>query len=276
MSEPFKQASVIIVTYNRPDALARVLLGLDEQTADAFEVVVADDGSTKGTRQVVDELRDQLSYPLKYVWQEDRGFRGARARNVAVLESVGDYLIFLDGDCIPMPDFVDGHRWLSEREWFVTGKRIKLGQRFTARVLSESLPVTRWPFWKWVIAKLRGDVYRSIPIPRFRTPAFRKRVPQRLNGCKTCNLAMWRSDFLRVDGFDENYIGWGFEDIDLVARLFGAGVYRKEGNFAIPVLHLWHPEESRSLLRQNKERWARRRAAGAVRAEVGISTHLRT
>ena len=128
----FALASIIVSTYNRPDALELVLLRLDEQTIDAFEVVVADDGSTAETAEVIERLKGRVRYVLKHVWQEDSGFRAARARNVAVLQSKGDYLLFLDGDCLPLPDFVETHRWLSERGWWVRGNRVDLVADLTA------------------------------------------------------------------------------------------------------------------------------------------------
>ena len=266
--------SIIVTTYNRPDALRRVLLELDRQGSDAFEVVVADDGSTRETADTIAGLRDKVVYRLKHVWQEDEGFRVARARNLAVLESEGDYLIFLDGDCIPLKGFVEGHRWLAEPGWWVRGTRADLEERFTERVLSENLAVTEWSLLRWAIADLRGEAARTIPFFRVRTQRFRKRSPRKWLGARTCNLGMWRDDFMRVDGFDESYIGWFGEDSDLVIRLINAGVHRKEGRYAVPVVHLWHPsatgfsrEANEALLSETSDR-------GAVRARRGISSHF--
>jgi glycosyltransferase involved in cell wall biosynthesis len=263
--------SIIVTTYNRPDALRRVLLDLDRQGSDTFEVVVADDGSTHETADMIADLRGRVGYRLKHAWQEDEGFRAARVRNLAVLQSEGDYLVFLDGDCIPLEGFVEGHRWLAERGWWVRGTRVGLRPEFTERVLREGLSVTDWGLARWVVASLRGDAGGPVPLARFRTQAFRKRRPRRWQGARTCNLAMWRDDFMRVDGFDESYTGWGREDSDFVVRLINAGVYRKEGRHAVPVLHLWHPSHLQGGLETNDALLSEVIDRGAVRARIGVS-----
>src|SRR5689334_759596 len=100
MSGRSPRVSLIITTYNRPEALAAVLRALDLQIERDFEVLIADDGSTDETRILLEGLRERVHFPLRHVWQEDRGFRAARARNLAVAASGGEYLVFLDGDCI--------------------------------------------------------------------------------------------------------------------------------------------------------------------------------
>jgi len=266
--------SVIVPTYNRPDALRRVLLELDRQTTDAFEVVVADDGSSGETADTIADLGNRVGYRLKHVWHEDEGYKLARIRNLAVLESEGDYLIFLDGDCLPLKDFVAGHLRLAEPGWWVRGTRVNLEKEFTQRVLRENLPVTEWPFVRWVIAYSRGEAARTIPLIRLGTQRFRKRSPRKWLGARGCNLGIWRADYMRVDGSDESYaLGWGHEDSDLLIRLINSGVYRKEGRFLVPVLHLWHPFESRSAA--NRELLRELMEKGGTRARVGISCHLR-
>jgi glycosyltransferase involved in cell wall biosynthesis len=267
--------SIIVTTYNRPDALRRVLLDLDRQSSDAFEVVVADDGSTGETADAMADLRDRVGYRLKHAWQEDEGFRAARARNLGVLESEGDYLIFLDGDCIPLKGFVAGHLWLAEPGWWVRGTRVSLRREFTERVLREDLSVADWSLARWALASVQRDVGGPVPLARFRTQAFRKRRPRRWQGARTCNLGMWRDDFMRVDGFDESFTGWGREDSDLVIRLINAGVLRKEGRHAAPVVHLWHPSYSHASVEANDALLGETLEQGVVRARLGISSHLR-
>lgn len=270
----FAHASIIVSTYNRPDALELVLLRLDEQTIDAFEVVVADDGSTAETAEVIERLKGRVRYVLKHAWQEDSGFRAARARNVAVLQSKGDYLLFLDGDCLPLPDFVETHRWLSERGWWVRGNRVDLGADLTARVMAHELSVTKWPLWRWAIALTLREAHSVAPLIRYRAQAFRKGRGRRWAGAKTCNLGIWRDDFLLVDGLDESYVGYGREDSDLVIRLINAGVYRKEGRHAVPVAHLWHPFADRLYFDRNDALMNEVLESGAVRARCGISRHM--
>ena len=123
--------SVVVTTYNRPDALRAVLAGLAAQTDHGFEVLVADDGSRDDTRQLVERTAAAFPVPVAHVWQEDEGFRAGAARNRAAAVARGEYLVFLDGDCVPRPDFVAQHRTLAERGWMVAGNRILLSEAFT-------------------------------------------------------------------------------------------------------------------------------------------------
>ena len=237
--------SVIVTTYNRPDALAAVLDGLAAQADRDFEVIVADDGSRDDTRSLVNERSRGFSVPLTHVWQEDKGFRAGAARNRAAERARGDYLIFLDGDCIPRPDFIARHRALAERGWMVAGNRILLSEAFTQRALRERWPLHAWGHREWRRAHRQHDINRVVPLKRFALGPLRKLAAHRWQRVRTCNLGVWLDDFRRVRGFDEMFEGWGFEDSDLAVRLLNSGVRRKEGAFATGVLHLWHRENDR-------------------------------
>jgi glycosyltransferase involved in cell wall biosynthesis len=237
--------SVIVTTYNRPDALGAVLNGLAAQTDRAFEIIVADDGSRDDTRALVEERARGFPVALSHVWQEDKGFRAGAARNRAAERARGEYLIFLDGDCVPRPDFIARHRALAERGWMVAGNRILLSEQFTRRALREALPLHAWTDADWRAARRQSDINRTLPLARLALGPLRKVGSHRWQRVRTCNLGVWSADFQRVRGFDESFEGWGFEDSDLAVRLLNAGVRRKEGAFATGVLHLWHPENDR-------------------------------
>ena len=271
----FQYASVVVPTYNRPDALEAVLLSLAEQTCDDFEVVVADDGSTGETAQAIARLRDTVGYDLKHARQEDDGFRAARVRNLGSLATEGDYIIFLDGDCLVLPDFIETHRWLAERGWWVRGHRVDLNEGLTRRVLARETEVTGWPLWRWAIARAMGQVHRVGPLVRYRAQAFRKGRSHRWAGARSCNLGIWRDDFVAVDGFDESYVGYSREDSDLVIRLINNGVLRKEGKNAVSVIHLWHLLETRAHFERNDELMREVLESGATRARSGLSQHRR-
>lgn len=237
--------SVIVTTYNRPDALHAVLDGLAAQQDRGFEIVVADDGSRDDTRALVESVRATSPTPIQHVWQEDRGFRAGAARNRAFERASGEYLLFLDGDCVPRPDYIAQHRRLAERGWMVAGNRILLSETFTARALRERLPLHAWSAQQWSEARRRGDINRTLPLVHLPLGPLRKIAASRWQRVRTCNLGVWTDDFRRVRGFDESFEGWGFEDSDLAVRLLNAGVRRKEGAFATGVLHLWHRENDR-------------------------------
>lgn len=267
--------AVILTTYNRPDALAAVLEGYAAQTDPRFQVIVADDGSTLETQQLVETYRARSPFPLTHVWHEDRGFRAAAIRNRALAATDAPYVIFSDGDCIPLPSFVARHRALAERGWFVAGNRVLLSETLTTIVLRETLPVHTWSFGPWLQAWRRGEINRIAPlVPLPTTGAWRKGAPRRWQGVKTCNLGAWRDDLLRVNGLDASYTGWGLEDSDLVVRLIRSGVRRKSARFAAPVLHLWHPQNQRDALHANQGRLEEVLRTNRVVATMGVSRYL--
>ena len=263
--------SVIVTTYDREDALDAVLRGLSRQDDRNFEVVIADDGSGPGTADLIGQWESRLGVALRHVWQEHRGFRAAEMRNRALAASRGDYCIFLDGDCIPRADFVAAHRALAEPGWFVAGNRILLTAALTERVLRDGLAPETWTFGDFARHRLRGEVNRLMPLLRLPPGRWRKLKAQDWRGCRSCNLAVWRADLERVDGFDAAYTGWGKEDSDLVVRLLHASVARKDGRFATGVLHLWHPPVDRSDLARNEVRLETTLAGDAMRARSGLS-----
>jgi glycosyltransferase involved in cell wall biosynthesis len=263
--------SVIVTTYNREDALEAVLRSLAGQSDKDFEVVVADDGSGPMTAAVIEAWKAKAGHRVEHVWHEDKGFRAGEIRNRAILAARGDYCIFLDGDCIVRPDFVATHRRLAESSWFVTGNRILLSRGLTEKILAEKLSSETWGFADWIAERWRGGINRLSalltlplgPLRRLRSKAWR--------GARSCNLAIWRRDLERVDGFDADYSGWGKEDSDIIVRLLRAGVRRKDGTFATGVIHLWHPEADRSALPENERKLAQLLAGDNVRARRGLS-----
>lgn len=267
--------SVIVTTYNWPQALQACLLSLFEQQDDDFEIIVADDGSGDETRHLLDSLRRQAPVPLRHVHHEDRGFRAGTIRNKAAAAAHGDYLLFLDGDCIVLPYFIARHRQLAEAGFFVPGNRVLLSQAYTERVLREALPLHRFAFKAFVSLRLTGKINRLLPLLHWPLTGWRYRHPQRWQKAMTCNLAVWRADFLTVNGFDELFEGWGYEDSDLVIRLLHAGVRRKEGRFALPVLHLWHRQNDRSRHDSNYRLLMDRLAdSDLISAAQGVDRHL--
>lgn len=248
------KAAVILTTYNRPDALLAALEGyLDQDTRD-FELLVADDGSGAETRAVIERYSGRAPFPVHHLWQEDRGFRAGAARNRALARTNAEYVIFSDGDCVPPSFFVSRHLALAQPRYFLSGNRVLLSDAFTAQVLERGLPIHRWSTARWIAAWLRRDVNRALPLLRLPNGAFRTRSDERWEGIKTCNFSAWRVDLVSANGFDERYSGWGLEDSDLVIRLLHAGVRHKSARFAAPVFHLWHRDNDRARLAENRVR----------------------
>lgn len=242
--------SVICSTYNRPDALSASLLGLLRQTDKNFEIIVADDGSTNETREVIIEFQKRSAICIRHAWHEDLGFRLAAVRNLALKQAQGGYILLLDGDCVPSPLWVSNHRQLAEIGWTVSGQRILTNQQFCQEILSNSKFAANFD---WSISTMRRLCCEK-KINRW-TPAlnlgihslsfWRKSRPNNWRMIRGCNWGIWRDDLETAHGFNEQIVGWGHEDSDLAIRLMHNGIKFKSGSFATAVLHLWHHEASR-------------------------------
>ena len=208
MSEP--AASVILATYNQPRALALALEGYARQTASEFEIVVADDGSRPETRALVAAFDAR---PTHHVWQEDEGFRKARILNAAFRRSHGGTLIFSDGDCIPPSDFVEQHLAAAGRNTFCVGGYVPLTPEQSGAMTAEAVRAGTFE-----TDLLRGHRFRlaTIHIQNMVYALVGKRNRPKVYGC---NLSVDRETFVAINGFDENFDGFGKEDSDLRNRL---------------------------------------------------------
>ncbi len=263
--------SLIVTTYNRPDALRLVLKALDKQSDRDFEVIVGDDGSREDTAQLIKKLKDEVSYPLIHAWQEDQGFRLARARNLAALKSHGEYLIFLDGDCIPRPNFIAVHRKLMQPQRVVAGNRVLLSKEYTKLVLENQASIEANSLLKWIALYFKGNIKRLLPLINLRGYDSRLRQNNSWKKLRGCNFALSRQDFFSVNGCDSSFKGWGYEDSDLAIRLIHHGLHIKSGRYASAVLHLFHKENDRSLQKENLQRLQERIDSDLVQALDGLS-----
>ena len=266
--------SIIITTYNWPEALEASLTSLLDQNHKNFEIIIADDGSTAPTKTLIKKFQATSTISIKHVFHEDQGFRAGTIRNKAVAASEGDYLIFVDGDCITLPSFIHRHQQLAEPNFFVPGNRVLLSKEYSPQVLSTKDPLHKksLPFflYLWATQKLN----RYIPFLHLPLGPLRCLTPKKWQKAMTCNLAIWKKDFIAVNGFDEQFQGWGYEDSDLVIRLIHNRIKRKEGRFAVPVLHLWHKENDRSQHDENYQRLLDRLSQpNFIQAQSGFSQY---
>lgn len=264
------RTAFVVLTYNRSEALLAVLGALAPQCGADDVVVVADDGSRPEEVEALRRGLPRFACPVRHVWHPDVGFTAARARNLGALHAPGDYLVFLDGDCVPRSRFVQGHRALAQHGHFVNGSRVLLGERLTRRVERREVDLAALQPWDWLRLRARGDVNKLTHLLYWPGALGRVEREFRWKGIRSCNFGVWRADFEAVNGFDETFTGWGHEDADLVFRLHQQGCMRKNGFLATEVLHLWHPESGRAQEAGNRERVLQRMQGRISRAEAGL------
>ena len=261
------KTSVLVSTYNWPEALRRAIEGMLRQTVLPGEIVIADDGSTAETAQTVSELQATSPIPIIHVWQEDKGFRKCMILNKAIARMTGDYVLQMDGDVIPSRHFVSDHLELAERGFFVCGSRVKLSPEITARVLADS---SFKPTLLNIPPSFAANSLRSRLLRRF----LALRYGRKIDHLRGCNMAFWRDDLIRVNGFNEDLTQWGHEDGEIAFRLHFAGVGKKSLKMGGCVYHLYHKEASRSGEQRHLDELERVKRERICRCDNGIDKYL--
>jgi glycosyltransferase involved in cell wall biosynthesis len=256
--------SLIISAYNQRAALERIFRALSLQKNSPDEILVADDGSGDGTTELVESWKTKTSAPVQHLWHPDRGFLKTTILNRAVAAATGDYLVFLDGDCVPHSKFIRDHRALAERGFWVQGRRCFVREPFVAEFVPGKTSVLQWA--------LRGRIARPVKSIRLPFPIIHRDRGQR--GILGCNMAYWRDDVIAVNGFDESYQGRGMgADSDLGSRVYNLGRRRKFVYGRALVYHLDHPIASRPHFDANKARLDEVLRSGKTRCEKGLNQH---
>ncbi len=265
---PRPTSTLVVATYNWPEALRAVLASVRAQVALPTEVVVADDGSGETTRRAMDDASAGFPCPLVHVWHPDDGFKLAQIRNKAVARARGEYVIQVDGDMVLHPGFVADHLDAAERGCFVGGSRALLDAEASRRVLD-----TDWrprPLSRGVRNRLN-----ALRLPSLGRALAGVVAAGGLKSVRGGNMGFWREDFVAVNGYDEAFVGWGREDTDLVMRFYRRGLRRRWFKLQGVAWHLHHREASRAALGRNDELLERALASGRDRCEVGIDQYLR-
>ncbi len=256
--------SLIINTYERPDALAAVLRSVERQSVPPHEVIIGDDGSGPSTKEVIDAAIVR-GLQIKHEWRAKEGFRLALMRNCALARVTGDYVVIIDDDLLLHPDFVADHIATATPGYFVQGKRILLDESATRTALAAD---SYWPsFFSRGVAN-RHNLIHSRFLSKFSGKV------DHLRGVRGCNFAVWYKDVLRVNGFNEEFVGWGREDSDFASRLMNSGVGRINLRFAGAGCHLYHPPRDRTNLETNDRILAKTVEDKPKRCDKGLDSHL--
>jgi glycosyltransferase involved in cell wall biosynthesis len=236
--------SIIITTYNRPDALLLVLLSIEEQIVLPYEVIIADDGSNNDTRKVILNYQKTSQLNIIHSWQEDYGFRAAQSRNKAIAVAKGEYIVLIDGDMILHSSFIHDHINNAEIGYFIQGTRVLLTQKTTKYALKKMK--VNFSFFSKGIKNRKNSIHSN-----FLSKIFLKKQNY-LRGIKTCNMGFFKKDSIDINGFNNGFQGWGREDSEFAVRLINNGIKRKNIHCNVIQFHLWHVEENRESLVQNE------------------------
>ena len=237
------RVSLIITTYNRVNALSLVLRSVEYQTVLPKEVIIADDGSGSDTKEAISVFQKTSNLNIIHSWQKDSDFRAAKSRNKAIAKSKDDYIILIDGDMVLHPKFIEDHISHAEPGYFVQGTRVLLTQSATQDALVKMK--TNFSFSSSGIQNRKNAIHSN-----FLSRLFSKKKNY-LRGIKTCNMAFFKQDCININGFNNDFEGWGREDSEFVVRLLNSGIHRKNLRFSAIQFHLWHNENTRASLQQN-------------------------
>lgn len=234
--------SLLISTYNWKEALSLCLYSAFAQTVKPAEILIADDGSREDTRQLIDEMRAKTDIPIVHVWHEDKGFRKTIILNKTLLKASYPYIIQIDGDIILEKHFIADHLELAEKGYFVCGSRVLLGRNSTSRLLKG---MARYPaFFNHNLGFIL-NAFRFRPLRKYLATRYAKDSMWRIRGC---NMAYWKDDIIKVNGYNEDLEMWGQEDVEVSYRLVHSGIQKKQLKMGGVEFHLYHTFASRANL----------------------------
>lgn len=250
-----RAASLIISVYNHEERLKLVLAGVSRQAYKNIEVLIADDGSGENMKGFINRYQESSIFPIKHIWQDDIGFRKNRILNEAIKSVSTDYLIFIDGDCIPHKNFIQAHMKERELNTVLCGSRVMLSDRMSKNITLEDVSVGKIERFKFnllfdTLTRKASRLEEGIYIPSTFNRKFRNKRKVNILGS---NFSIDKSLMEKINGFDEDYIGAGLgEDSDIQFRLTMLGIrFKSVRNYAI-LYHLYHPkttESSENMLR---------------------------
>lgn len=237
------KTALLISTYNWPEALELTLKSVLNQSKTVDEVLIADDGSDFRTQDLIETFKDLL--PIIHVWQEDNGFRKSQILNKAIAKSNADYIIQIDGDCILHRNFIEDHLNNSKENTFLYGSRVNILPNCVKSVFAKQQ--IKFGLFSNEIKNKTRNIHCPILAKLYRTQLC---LSKKFRGC---NVSYWKKDFLKTNGYNEDFEGWGREDSDLAIRLLNCHVYSRRLRYAGILYHIHHKENSKHNLELNDQ-----------------------
>lgn len=236
------KVSVMITVYNRFEYIENILKCLLTQTIQPYEVIFTDDGSKENLKEILKKYKDKTKFKIKHIFQEDLGFRRARACNNAVLEAEGEYIISLDQDAIFPNDLIEtflkykkeGYFNIMRVIWSTHDEMLKIQENINnGREYKEYLNNIE----KSQFIKLKKWLFKD----KYNNFRYRLGLRDRGTGLMGIGFGIYKKDLLKVNGYDEDFKGWGGEDADLGLRLYYSGLKSNSFSTCLPAIHMCHP-----------------------------------
>lgn len=266
MKNVFPTCTLVTPTYNWPEALELLLLSVKVQSHLPDEVIVADDGSKKETELLIKKMQKDFPVPLHHVWHEDNKNQKPAIMNKAIAKAKSDYIVEIDGDIIMHKDFIKDHLSSAENNVFLYGSRVNIQKSILEHIFKHK--TIHFNLFSKGIKKRA----RTIRIPFISN--FYGKENKRSSKLRGCNMSFWKNDFIKVNGFNENLVGWGIDDSEMIQRLINIGIQGKRLKHKAIAFHIYHKEQDKSLFHINEEIENETERKKLTYVEKGIDQYL--
>jgi glycosyltransferase involved in cell wall biosynthesis len=237
------KCTLVTPTYNWPEALELILISVKKQSVLPNEMIIADDGSKPETTELIKRYQKDFPIPLLHIWHEDNGNQKPKIMNQAIAKASYEYIIEIDGDIILHPNFIEDHLTYAEKGFYLFGSRINIQKSILKDIFDKKTTYFHL-FSKGIKRRTR-----TLRIPLFMK--FAKIYDKRSSKLRGCNMSFWKTDFIKINGFNESLVGWGIDDSEMIQRLHNIGINGKRLKNVGIVYHIYHKIQDRSNLEIN-------------------------
>jgi len=234
--------AIVIAVYKWVGALNLVLKSIENQSTPPDEIIIADDGSGSDIKKLINLFKKNSHLKLIHIWQKNMGFRKPMCLNKAISISKSEYIITIDGDMILHPKFIEDHLEFKKRNSFVNGMRAKISpkgtidmiknENYTLKTFDKKLKSKRYSLRNFLLYKIFSG----------------EKIFNKFYNFNGCNMAFYRKDYIKVNGYNEDIIGWGRDESEFASRLINSNIKRRELRFYAIAYHLHHEGASRNRL----------------------------
>lgn len=259
--------SLVTPTYNWPEALELLLTSALNQSVLPNEIIIADDGSKPETTALINTFKQQSPVPIVHIWHDDNGNQKPKIMNKAIAASKYDYIVEIDGDIIMHRDFIKDHLSSAEKGLYLFGSRVNIQKEYLPELFKSKK--THFNLFSKGIKKRT----RTLRIPFL--ASLYKPVSERSSKLRGCNMSFWKTDFIKVNGFNEGLVGWGIDDSEMIQRLHNIGIKGKRLRYKGIAYHIYHNEQSKDHIHLNEVIEAETTKNKVTYIEKGVNQYLK-